>query len=152
MAVPRVFHPVKKQDFTIRTTTVHKKFVVDQNSFATTESGYFKWEGYYIGEKLKIGSRTYPTNSIDGTYKHIIWKSIDSQYYRFPYDKCATLEHSNPRFTKKYLNITASILRLPYLDYGLSIKPGSVEITNSYFGVNLIDNQYGKLCEVSLDT
>ena len=152
MAVPRVFHPVKKQDFTIRTTTVHKKFIVDQNSFATTESGYFKWEGYYTGEKLKIGSRTYPTNSIDGTYKHIIWKSIDSQYYRFPYDRCATLEHSNPRFSRKHLNITASVLRLPYLDYGLSIKPGSVEITNSYFGLNLRDDQNGNLYDVSLDT
>lgn len=155
MSLPRVFHPVKPQDFVIRKLTVNKPFVVQRSdlysgSLPQTGSGYRIWQGLYIGEKLKIGSSTYPTNSFDGTYKHVVWKSIDAQFYRFPYDPIATLEHSNKRFTYKFLNYSASIFSLPYLDYGESIKPGSVEITGS--GFNLTDDKNGNLYDVSLNT
>lgn len=155
MSLPRVFHPVKPQDFVIRKLTVNKPFVVQRSdlysgSLPQTGSGYRIWQGLYIGEKLKIGSSTYPTNSFDGSYKHVVWKSIDAQFYRFPYDTTATLEHSNRRFTYKFLNYSASIFSLPYLDYGESIKPGSVEITGS--GFNLTDDKNGNLYDVSLNT
>lgn len=156
MALPHVFAPIKSQDFTLRPTTVHKKFVIQKSdlysgSLPQTGSGYKIWEANYIGEHLKLGTEsTYPTNSFDGTYKQIIWKSIDTQFYRFPYDKTATLEHANKRFTYKFLNYSASILTIPYMDFGESIKPGSVEITAS--GFNLTDDKNGNLYDVSLST
>lgn len=155
MAIPRVFHPIKPQDFTMRSLPVHKKFVIQRSdlysgSLSQTGSGYRIWEGLYIGEKLKIGSSTYPTNSFDGTYKHIVWKSIDTQFYRFPNDPQATLEHSNKRFTYKHLDLTASIFAIPYMDFGESILPGSIEITGS--GFNLTDDKNGNLYDVSLST
>lgn len=155
MAIPKTFHKILPQDFTMRSLPVHKKFVIQRSdlysgSQAQTGSGYRIWEGLYIGEKLKIGSSTYPTNSFDGTYKHIVWKSIDTQFYRFPNDPQATLEHSNKRFTYKHLDPTASILAIPYMDFGESIKPGSVEITAS--GFTLTDDKNGNLYDVSLST
>jgi len=139
----------------MRPLTVHKKFVIQRSdlysgSLSQTSSGYRIWEGLYTGEKLKIGSSTYPTNSFDGTYKHIVWKSVDAQFYRFPHDPQATLEHSNKRFTYKQLNSTASILAIPYMDFGESILPGSIEITGS--GFNLTDDKNGNLYDVSLNT
>lgn len=155
MAIPKVFHRILPQDFTMRPLVVNKKFVIQKSdlysgSLPQTGSGYRIWEGLYIGEKLKIGSSNYPTNSFDGTYKHIVWKSIDNQFYRFPNDPQATLEHSNKRFTYKHLDLTASILAIPYMDFGESIKPGSVEITASAF--NLTDDKNGNLYDVSLST
>lgn len=156
MSIPHIFSPVKPQDFTLRPITVNKKFVIQRSdlysgSFPQTASGYRIWEGLYIGEHLKLGTNsTYPTNSFDDTYKQVIWKSIDAQYYRFSYDRTATKEHSNPRFTKKFLNYSASILSVPYMDFGESIKPGSVEITGSTF--NLTDDKNGNLYDVSLET
>lgn len=155
MAIPKVFHALKPGDFTMRPIQTHKKFVIQRSdlysgSLPQTGSGYRIWEGLYIGEKLKIGSSTYPTNSFDGTYKHIVWKSIDTQFYRFPHDPQATLEHSNKRFTYKHLDLTASILAIPYMDFGESILPGSIEITGS--GFNLTDDKNGNLYDVSLST
>jgi hypothetical protein len=153
--IPKVFHAIKPQDFTMRPIQTHKRFVIRRSdlysgSAPQTSSGYRIWEGLYIGEKLKIGSSTYPTNSFDGTYKHIVWKSIDTQFYRFPHDPQATLEHSNKRFTYKHLDLTASILAIPYMDFGESILPGSIEITGS--GFNLTDDKNGNLYDVSLST
>ncbi len=156
--IPRVLHPVKPQDFTIKSTTVHKKFLVQRTdlysgSLPQTGSGYRLWEGLWTSERLKLGTQsetTYPTNSFDGSYKNIIWNSFDTRYYRFPYDKCATLEHANKRFTKKFLNYSASIINLPYFDYGERIKEGSVEITGSNF--NLTDDKNGNLYDISLNT
>lgn len=156
--IPRTFHAVKRQDFTIRSTKAYKRFLIQKTdlysgSLPQTGSGYRLREALWTSEKLKLGTQsetTYPTNSFDGTYKNLIWFQLDSQYYRFPYDKCATLEHSNKRFSRKFLNYSASVISLPYFDFGEEIKPGSVEITGSIF--NLTDDQNGNIYDVSLNT
>lgn len=151
MALPKVFHQIRPQDFTLTPITVHKQYVIQKSvnlysgSTPVTESGYKLWAARYIGEKLKLSSSTYyPTNSWDGSNQHIIWSSIDSQYYRYPYDRYATKEHSNPRLTFKYLNTSASIISVPEMDFGERILPGSVEITASSF-FNLSDDGNGNL-------
>lgn len=156
MAIPKVLHPILPGDFTQRPVTVNKSFLIKKTdlysgSLPQTGSGYRLWEAVFTNEKLKLQvNHTYPTNSFDGTYQHLIWKSIDCQFYRFPYDRTSTLEHSNKRFTKKFLNYSASIIALPYLDFGESIKPGSVEITGS--GFTLTDDKNGNLYDSSLNT
>lgn len=156
MAIPKVFAPVKPQDFNMRPVTVHKKFVIQRSelysgSVALTGSGYRLWDAIFTNDRMRLGTpKTYPTNSFDGTYQHIIWKSLDVQFYRFPYDSPHTLEHSNKRLTKKFLNYSASVISMPYLDFGESIKPGSFEMTAS--GFNLVDDKNGNLYDVSLNT
>lgn len=156
MSIPRVFAPVKPQDFTMRAVTVNKKFLLQKSdlysgSQANTGSGYKIWNAIFTNDKLRLGTeRTYPTNSFDGTYQHIVWKSIDTQFYRYPYDSAYTLEHSNKRFSKKFLNYSASIFSMPYLDFGEGIKPGSFELTTSQF--TLTDDRNGNLYDVSLNT
>jgi len=157
MALPKVYHPIKKQDFTLRPITVHKEYVIQKSvdlysgTTPITGSGYKLWEARYLGEKLKLSSSTYyPTNSWDGTYQNIIWNQIDAQYYRYPYDRFATLEHSNPRFTYKFLNYSASVISVPEMDFGEMIKPGSVEVTCSELAINLKDDGNGNLYDVSI--
>lgn len=156
MSIPHIFAPVLPQDFTLNPIQVHKKFILVRNgdfytgSVPITGSGYKVLEARYLGEKMKLGSSTYPTNSFDGSYQHIIWNSIDAQYYRFPYDTFSTFEHSNPRFTYKFLNYSASVISIPQGDFGESIKPGSVEITGS--GFMLRDDKNGNLYDSGIDT
>ena len=157
MSIPHVFSQVQSQDFTLTPITVHKQFVIQRNtdlysgSLPNTGSGYKLWEARYLGEKLKISSSNYATNSWDGSNKHIIWKSLDSQYYRFPYDRTSTFEHSNERFTFKFLSYSASAIVVPQSDFGESIKPGSVEFTSSA-GFNCRDDGNGNLYDVGIDT
>jgi hypothetical protein len=158
MAIPHVYGTVYPQDFTLTPVKVHKKFLLQRSqlysgSTPQTGSGYKLLDARYPMGKLKLGTdyqKIYETNSFDGSYKSLVWKSIDSQYYRFPYDRYKTLEHANPRFTYKNLGISASIISIPYLDYGESIKPGSVELTASgrYFN----DDGNGNLYDRSIDT
>ena len=159
MALPTVFQPVRPQDFTITPITVHKRYVIQRSdlysgSLPVTSSGYKVWTAIHTNERLKLGTpsqNNYPTNSFDGTYQHIIWKSIDAQYYRFPHDSYATLEHSNERFTYKFLNYSASIIVCPQQDFGEGILAGSVEITSS-LGYNLTDDENGNLYDPSINT
>lgn len=155
MAIPKIFHAVQPQDFTLNTIVTHKRFQLESGSVATTASGYYLWNAIYTGTPTPIGTAKAdndPTNSIDNSYQAIIWKSIDAQYYRFPYDRYATLEHSNERFTQKFLNISASVLRMPYFDFGEGIKPGSLHMTNSFYGLNLRDDKNGNIYDISIVT
>lgn len=157
MAIPQVFHTVKPQDFTVTPVTVHKKYVIQRTdlysgSLPFTSSGYKIWDAVYTNEKLKLGTgKTYPTNSWDGSNKHIVWKSIDAQYYRFPYDSFATFEHANERFSYKFLNLSASIIVAPQQDFGEGIQTGTVEVTSS-LGYYLNDDGNGNLYDVSINT
>lgn len=158
MSIPHVYAPVKPQDFTLVPVRVHKKFLIQRSqlysgSLPQTSSGYRILDARFTGEKLKLetDSQTlYPTNSFDGSYKNIIWNSIDAQYYRFPYDPFRTLEHSNRRYTYKFLNYSASLISIPYMDYGECIKPGSVELTSS--GLYLTDDRNGNIYDTVLNT
>jgi len=155
MAIPQVFHTVLPQDFTITPITVSKRYVVQRGDLfdgSTPNTGYRIWTAVYNPEPLKLGTaRTYPTNSFDGTYQHVVWSSIDARYYRYPADKYATFEHANPRFTYKFLNYSASILVVPQHDFGQGILPGSVEITSS-LGFNLTDDKNGNLYDPTIGT
>lgn len=156
--IPHVYNTVYPQDFTLTPVRVHKKFVLQRSQFYSgslpqTGSGYRILDAVFTNEKLKVGTDSqtlYQTNSFDGSYKAVVWKSIDSQYYRYPYDPFKTLEHSNKRFTHKFLNYSASLISVPYLDYGECIKPGSVELTAS--GYYLTDDENGNLYDSSLST
>lgn len=153
MAIPTTFAPVKPQDFTLDTILTHKRFTLQASDLATTSSGYYLLEGIHYNKPTPIGSNKAnndPVNSLDGSYQSTIWKSVDVLYYRYGYDKFATFEHNNQRFTEKYLTPSASILSIPYLDYGESIKPGSVQITSSIG--NFRDDIYGNLYNVAIDT
>lgn len=156
MAIPKVLHPVKPQDFTMRPVTVHKRFVIRKSdlysgSQALTGSGYKIWNAIFTNEALKLGTdRIYPTNSFDGTYQHVLWKSIDHQFYRHGHDSPFTLEHANARFSSKFLNYSASIVSVPYLDFGESIMPGKTEVTFS--GIFLRDDKNGNLYDISLNS
>jgi len=153
MAVPTTFAPVKPGDFTLRPVIVHKRFVFGNSFVSTTGSGYNLQDAVYSRIKTPFGSNKAlndPINSIDNSYQHIIWNSINHLYYEHPYDPGKTFEHTNRRFTYKHLGLSASILSVPYFDYGEKIKPGSVEITSSGYFIN--DDGNGNLYDSTITT
>jgi len=153
MSIPSTFAPISPNDFTITPVIVNKRFELTQTSLATTSSGYILREGLYTTIKTPIGTskaENDPTNSIDGSYKAIVWQSINHLYYKNPYNRFETFEHANRRYTYKFLNTTASILSMPYMDYGDQIKPWSFEYTGSTF--NLKDDGNGNIFDNSIVT
>lgn len=155
MAIPTVFAPIKSQDFTLRPFTVHKKFRLSSTDLISTASGYVLVDGLHTTLKTPIGSvraNNDPTNSFDGSYQHVIWKSIDHLYYRDPYNTFSTFEHSNRRFTYKELNPSASMLSIPYNDFGEAIKPRSVFVTNSSHAFTMQDDGNGNLYDPSISS
>lgn len=153
MSIPTTFAPVFTQDFTMTPVKVHKQFNLIGTDFETTSSGYALVEGYYTSKKTPIGTdeaNNDPINLVDNSYKHIIWKHIDHMYYRFPYDQYRTHEHHSRRFNYKFLNVTCSLISIPYMDYGEKIVKESVVLTNSTLGITLQDDGYGNLYDIQL--
>lgn len=153
MSIPTVLHPVLPQDYTQRSVKTYKRYNISSNNVIDTSSGYKIWGAYHSNLITPVQSnKVYndPTNSFDGTYKHIIWKQINSMYYTDPYNMNQTLEHHNGNYSYKFLNISASILVIPQHDFGDSIKPGSVEISSSKF--QLTDDQNGNVYDTAIDT
>ena len=150
MSIPTTFAPVSTQDFTLTPVKVHKTFSLTRNDIVASGSGYTLREGYYTSLLTPVGdprADNNPKNS-DGTYKHIVWQSINHLYYRDPYNAYGSFEHPNKRFTYKFLNTTASILSVPYLDHGERIKPGSVLLTSG--SITLVDDGNGNLYDRDL--
>jgi len=154
MSIPTTLAPVKPQDFTLTPLKVHKKFTVTNEDIQTTGSGFHLVEGLYSGLVTPVGApqaANDPINSVDGTYKHIMWRHINQLYYNASNNPYVTLEHHNSRYTFKYLNYSASLLSIPYMNYGESIKPGSVQIINSTLGYSIKDDGNGNLYDESLE-
>lgn len=148
--IPHVFSPILKQDFTLRPFQVHKKHYIEYTQVQDSSSGYMIWDAHYNSKKVPIGTNqtsNYATNSFDGSYKSVIWNWIDAQYYRYPYDAYASLEHTSPNWTYKFLNHSASIISIPYHDMGEKIKPGSFQLTCSVDSniFHISDDGYGNL-------
>lgn len=155
MAIPRTFESVKPQDFTFRPIKVNKEFEISSSLLETTASGYVLLEGIYTEKGTQVGSTFAdedPKNDIDGSYKSIIWKHVDVMYYRYPYESGKTHEHSNRRYTFKHLTESASLVHIPYLDYGEMIKPKSVEIYNADLDVTIVDDGYGNLYDPDVES
>lgn len=154
MAIPTTFSPVQKQDFTLTPIKVHKKFAFSGSVLENEEDGYKLVEGYYSKIITPIGSAKAdndPKNP-DGSFKHVIWHSINHLYYENPYNPFATHEHYNARYTSKFLNVSASLLSIPYMDFGEGIKKQSVIISNHDLDLMLIDDGYGNLYDPALET
>lgn len=154
MAIPTTFAPIYTQDFTLTPIKLNKKFNITNLDCSTTASGYHLVEGIYTKNITPVGApkaANDPRNLTDESYKHIIWKHIDHMYYRNPYDPYGTFEHWNKRYTYKFLNISASLLSIPYMDYGEKIKPKSVKIYNRDLDITLVDDGYGNLYDPALE-
>ena len=154
MSIPSTFAPIYPQDFNLTPIEVYKSYSISGSEFETTSSGYSLLEGYFTTRKTPIGTDEAlndPINSLDGSYKHIIWKHIDHMYYRYPYDYYRSAEHSNKRYSYKFLNLTASLISIPYMDYGESLRKESVRIINSDLGITLKDDGYGNLYDIDVE-
>lgn len=154
MSIPSTFAPIKNQDFTLVRIPVKKSFSITSANLTNTSSGYNLIDGYYTSTRTPVGApqaNNDPRNTFDQSYKHIIWQSINHLYYRNPYDSYAAFEHTNRRYTWKFLNRTASILSVPYMDYGEQIVPGSVQFTSS-FGYYIKDDKNGNLYDSTITT
>ena len=152
MSIPTTFAPIGKQDFTLTPIKVYKSFNYSRNQILESGSGYSITEGYYTNLITPIGdpkADNDPKNN-DGTFKHVTWQSINHLYYRDPYNAYGSFEHPNRRFTYKFLNVTASILSVPYLDHGERLRPGSIKITSG--SITLLDDGYGNLYDSNLES
>lgn len=152
MAIPTTFAPVGKQDFTLTPVKVYKTFSYSKQQLIQSGSGYTITEGYYTKLLTPVGdpkADNDPKND-DGTYKHIVWQSINHLYYRDAYNAYGSFEHPNRRYNFKHLHTTASILSIPYMEHGERLRPGSVRITSG--SVVLIDDGNGNLYDSDLES
>lgn len=150
MAIPHILLPVRPQDYVTTPFVLHKRYTISYNDWSG--SGYTNHEGLYSNIITPISSSKAandPKNS-DGTYKHIIWRAIDSRFYKYKYDAAYGNENTNRRYTYKNLFLTSSILSVPYLDSGEGLKRGSIEVTSS--GIYLSDDKHGNLYDTGFVT
>jgi hypothetical protein len=154
-AVPYVFRPVKSGDVQLRPFKAYKSYTLQSNTDYSS-SGYRVHDAIYKRPPIHVGvdSYNYPINASDGTNQHVVWSNIDHRYYHYPYDISRCHELTNNRVTEKYLNISASILTIPYFDIGEKIKPGSVNINGIVNGINILlqDDGHGNLRDMAILT
>lgn len=151
MSIPTTFASVGKQDFTLTPVKVYKSFSFTRDKILESGSAYSIQDGYYSGFITPIGderAQNDPVNT-DGTYKHVIWQSVNHLYYRDPYNAYGSFEHPNRRYTFKHLNVSASILSIPYMDHGERLRPGTIRIVSG--STILVDDGNGNLYDSGSD-
>jgi len=156
---PSVFHPIKTNDVQQQPLYAYKHYKLDSRGF-TTESGFHRHDGQFapVPPPLHAQTEIYPElfnvtgdeSDFQGRKRNkaVIWAGIDARYYRFPYDPGNTMELSDRRTAEKYLNVSCSVLTIPYFDVGEKIKKGSVsasfDMSGSY-GWGCQDDTFGNL-------
>ncbi len=111
--VPSVFRNVRRNDIQQRPFKAFKNYLVDNVNEAIADK-YFIYKASHKKFPAAVGddSYNYP-ETYDGTNQHVIWKSIDHKYYRFPYDQSRCNELTNRNTTEPFLFMTASVLTIP---------------------------------------
>ena len=155
MPIPTVFRPVRSNDVQLRPFKAYKSYTINSNS-EYSSSGYRVHNALHNIHAIHVGdsSYSYPTNAIDDTNQHVIWKGINHRYYQYPFDATRCHELTNNRVTEKYLHYSASVLTLPYFDVGEQIKPGSVTIYGTPVNtqITLNDDGTGNLRDALINT
>jgi len=162
--VPSVFRAVRRSDIQQRPFKAFKNYLVSNVNDAIADK-YFIYKASHKKFPAAVGddSYNYPENAIDGTNQHVVWKSIDHKYYRFPYDQSRCHELTNRNIVEKFLFMTASVLTIPYHQMGERIKPGtlflnsyitesSTNLYNTAFYVSSSDDGLGNLRDIFVPT
>jgi len=154
MSTPSVYRHIKSNDVNVNPFKSYKNWTVTNADYSG--SGYTVLQGIHTTEKTPIGSvesANDPTNSFDGSYQAVVWKSMDHMYYRFPYDPARTTELSNKETVTKFLFVSASTITFPYLKTGEQVKPGSFSITiNDPSEYTLYDDGNGNIYDPLVST
>ena len=149
-ATPTVFRGIRSNDYQSRPFRAYKQYTITNASTSVTQ-----YNAIYTGNRVDVNdtAAVYPLNS-DGTNQHTVWDTIDHRYYRYPYDPARSHELTNRSTVEKHLDVSASIVSIPYLDVGERIKPGSVSITATPVNtsITLRDDSNGNLRDPLIDT
>ena len=149
-ATPTVFRGIRSNDYQSRPFRAYKQYTITNSSTSVTQ-----YNAIYTGNRVDVNDTAaiYPLNS-DGTNQHTVWDTIDHRYYRYPYDPARSHELTDQSTVEKHLDVSASIISIPYLDVGERIKPGSVSLTSTPVNtsITLRDDSYGNLRDSSIDT
>lgn len=152
MPVFSVYSPVSRNDYSIHPFTVHKEYDIDSGSYSAL--GYTIREGRYYKRTTPVSSskaNNDPKNS-DGSYMHIIHKSINHLYYRYSNSFKENLEVPSAEFTDRYLFLTASIIAAPYYDIGEGIKKNTVTLEDLDQSITLVDDGLGNIYDSGIST
>lgn len=161
---PAVFRNVRKNDVQQRQFKAFKTFIVNNTADAQSEK-FFIYKASHKKFPPAVGddSYNYPENAWDGTNQHVVWKSIDHKYYRYPYDQTRCNELTDRNTVNKFLFMTASVFTIPYHEMGERIKPGTLtlqsyvtgsttNISNASFNITSSDDGSGNLRDISYNT
>lgn len=162
--VPAVFRSVRKNDVHQRPFKAYKTYVLKSTTDAVANK-FFIYKASHKKTAINVGddSYNYPENAWDDTNQHVVWKSIDHKYYRYPYDQTRCHELTNRNVVEKFLFMTASVFTIPYHEMGERIKPGTLTLSafvtgstsnfsNANFRVTASDDGYGNLRDIFVPT
>lgn len=162
--IPSVFRNVRKNDVHQRPFKAFKNYLVTSTTEASASKFYIQ-KASHKKFPAAVGdpSYNYPENAWDNTNQHVVWKSIDHKYYRYPYDQTRCMELTDKNTAEKFYFMTSSIFTIPYHEMGERIKPGSVtlnttvtgsttNLSNATFDVSSSDDGLGNLRDVLVPT
>ena len=146
------FSAVKSEDFTITPFEVNKEYYILTGSYE--KSGYKVQEALYYKSPIYLSSSkdvTYPKNA-DGSYKYIVYKSLNHLYFNKGFSWTTSLEGWDRNRTTKNLFLTASLISIPSLNFGDKIKENTVYLKDLDNNINLVDDGYNNLYDSNINT
>ncbi len=146
------FAPIRGEDFNIAPFEVNKEYYILTSSYS--KQGYKVQQGLYYNSPIHISSSkdvTYPKNA-DGSYKYVVYKSINHLYYKRGFGWTNSLEGWDRFRTSKNLFLTASIISIPSLNFGDKVKETTLYLKGLNNNVHLQDDGYNNLYDQSINT
>lgn len=139
-ATPTVFRGIRSNDFQRRPFRAYKRYRLTNTTYSGSGAAF--QQALYTSNRIDLfdTSVTYPTNSYDDSNQHVIWKWLDHRYYRYPYDPARSFELTDRGKNIKHLDISASIITLPYFNVGERVKPGSISISATPVNTTIVLN------------
>ena len=124
-----VFKKIDSKDVTITPFDVHKEYVINSANYSSSFGVQIlgaNYHSYSFADPIRGKSILNESKNLNGTYKSIIYDSVNHLYYRDPSNPSKNFGGNLPEKESRFLGETAHIISVPSTIYDLRILSGSI--------------------------
>ena len=139
-----VFKKIDNNDVTVTPFDVHKEYVLDPTTYSSSFGAQImgaNYHSYSFADPIKGKNIDNEVKNLNGTYKSIIYDSINHLYYKEPDDPNKNFGGNLPEKETRFLGEKAHIISIPSTIYDLRIKSGSINFKDHFIETLPLDRE-----------
>ena len=139
-----VFKKIDNNDITITPFDVHKEYILDASTYSSSYGAQVlgaNYHSYSFADPIRGKNINLESKNLNGTYKSIIYDSVNHLYYKNPDNPNKNFGGNLPERETRFLGEKAHIISVPSTIYDLRILSGSINFKDHFIETLPLDRE-----------